>query len=130
MVRIIKPKRPKSSRWRHYDDFEFLPGAFAERWIHDSGLFVLSSVDAPDRDLGPQYHISISNSGKRATTNQALVALKAFDMEHSDEDNHTLMARQYWQPVADHMAEYVCPCKKSEAKINLDDGDFVYIPPA
>lgn len=126
MSAIIKSKRPKDASWKRVDSIRGIDGGTIERWMHVSGLLVLSSVEAPERDIGPEYHVSVTMAGKRCTSNEAKFALKAFDMEHSDEDNHTLIARNFWQPVADCKADYVCPCKDEEPSIKLDKGDFVY----
>ena len=125
-MEIITPKRPRHRSWQSYGSMESIDGGHVERWVHSSGLTVLSSVEAPEKEIGPEYHVSITNRGKRCTTNEAVFALKAFDMLHADEDNHTLIARNYWQPVADNLADHVCKCKADEPKIVFDKGDFIY----
>ena len=125
-MNIITPKRPKHSSWKNCGAIRSIDGGIIERWLHNSGLTVLSSVEAPEQKLGPEYHVSITSCGRRCTTNEAVFALNAFDMLHADEDNHTLIARNYWQPVADNLADHVCECKADEPKIVLDKGDFIY----
>lgn len=126
MFNVIEPKRPRHNSWKHIDTIQSIDGGDIERWAHTSGLLVLTSVEAPEPHIGAEYHISVTNRGQRCTSNQAKFALKAFGMEHSDEDNHTLIARNYWQPVVDSKAEYVCPCKAKEPAIKLNKGDFIY----
>jgi len=126
MESIISPKRPKHDSWRLVRKLENLDGGIVECWLHSSGISVLSSVEAPEKILGAEYHVSVTKNGKRCTSNEGNFAIKAFDMEGADEDNHTLIARNYWRPVADNLAEHVCECKKTEPKIVMDKGDFIY----
>ena len=127
-IRLIQPKRPKSKVWQLVGTSPVPGFTHAEIWRHPTGLNVLTNVETPDQDIGPEYHVSVTMMGRRCTSNEAMVALKAFDMEYSDEDNHTAIARNYWQPVADSKAEYVCPCKETEPAIKMDKGDFIYRP--
>ncbi len=109
MKYIINPKNPKSKSWAFMGEIP-LPNMTifdtAQAWRHESGLCVLSAVEAPDDKIGPEYHISITKNGnQRCSSNEAKFVLKHFDMEHSDEDNHTMIARHFWMPVADNKAE-------------------------
>lgn len=129
MLRVIKHLEPKNKRfWKRIGDVPLPQGITGDIWQHNSGLRVISSVETIDKEIGAEYHISVSFNGRRATSNEAKIALKAFDMEHSDEDNHGVKARHFFRPVADNKAEYVCPCKETETAIKLDKGDFIYRP--
>jgi hypothetical protein len=134
---LIKPKRPVSLGWRQVKN----PNTAAldsmsyphTSWIHEAtGLFAISALevvsDPGQPALGPEYHLSVSMSGQRCSTADALFVLNEFDLLDAKEDNHVPSGRvrNFWRPVADHLSEYECPCVDDEPTIKEDKGDFVW----
>lgn len=104
-----------------------------EAWTHDeSGLFVITAVEVahdPGKPfLGPEYHISISRAGQRCDAAEALWVLAQFDLTEAREDNHVPggIVRNFWRPVADHLAGYECPCVRDEPAMRENRGDYVW----
>lgn len=142
MMQVISPKAPKSAGWKRAKDVEkaiqaadpLLRAYPPQVWHHDSGVCVVSSVDKVDAlpgepDLGPEYHISISSNGRRATLSECMWALAQFDCDDAKEDNHVNgIARDWWRPVADHLSGYECPCQETETAIVEDKGNFIWRP--
>lgn len=140
MTTIIKPKRPISAGWCRLADpsAEITLGFAGESYFHPkSGLFVISAVEvAKDNhgvDIGPAYHISISQAGhlgvpSRCTSGDAMWVLAAFDATEAEEDNHVPggMVRNFWRPVADRLVGIECACKADEPAIREDKGDYVW----
>lgn len=129
---VIKPKRPPTYRkdWRMHDRLRIL-GYPAERYISKHGHVVISAVEVAADDhresLGPEYHISVSKNGQRLDADEIPIIFSLFDMQGSDEDNHVPgIARNFWKPVADRFAGFVCPCKENEKAII--EGDYVWRP--
>lgn len=76
----------------------------------------------PQGETGPQWHISISASGKRAKPAHIRRALRAFGMTRALEDNHMPgISRAFWLPV-DPSLTGVCECKETEVTIVDADG--------
>lgn len=69
-----------------------------------------------------QWHISISNSGKRPKPTHVRKARRAFGMADAEEDNHYPgRARTFWLAVDPaHRAD--CECKETEATVVDEDG--------
>jgi len=133
---IIKPKQPGGKGWvilPKPPDFVSM-GYEAEAFEHPvEQLTVISAVEVAkaepgERELGPEYHISISSYGGRCTTAQAVWALNQFDLNDATEDNHVPsgLVRNFWRPVADNLSGYECPCKDHEPAMKEDNGDFVW----
>ena len=100
---------------------------------HDTGMFAIFSVEKPtaepgEIDVGPEYHLSISLSGQRCSTADAVWVLAQFDLSDAKEDNHVPSGnvRNFWRPVADKFSGYECPCQESEPAMREDKGDFVW----
>lgn len=139
---ILKPKGPISPEWKRNPAVETiilhnssLMRSYPPRvWDHPSGVRVVSSVDKIDPlpgeiDLGPEYHISISVSGQRASLADCMWTLGQFDCTDAREDNHVPgIGRDFWRPVADHLSGYECPCQETEAAIVEDKGNFIWRP--
>ncbi len=133
---IIQPKRPKpGSGWLKLQDMpsQFNSGYGGELWFYPpQQLTVISCVEVtrePGKlDLGPEYHVSVSRNRRRCDRNEARFAMKAFGMQHADEDNHVPggFVRNFWMPVAENLQGYVCPCKEEEPAMIEDKGDFVW----
>lgn len=135
---VIQPKRPSGKGWRRATGWQ-CPRELAElgypveAWEHhESGLFALSAVevahDPGQPELGPEYHLSVSASGQRCTSAEALWALAQFDLADAKEDNHVPSGRvrNFWRPVADNLSGYECKCVDNEPAIREDKGDFVW----
>lgn len=142
MTQVIKPKAPIYPGWIRSNEVEKvmlaadpLMRAYPPQvWHHSCGACVVSSVDKVDalpgeEDLGPEYHISISVNGARASLSECMWALAQFDCTDAKEDNHVNgIARDWWRPVADHLSGYECPCQETEAAIVEDKGNFIWRP--
>lgn len=135
---IIKPKRPTGPGWERFKDVSSLPiakeGYPFEVWAHPvNRLSVISAVEVATEKpgmpaLGPAYHLSISNFGKRCTSGDAVWVLGQFDLVDAKEDNHVPngMARNFWRYVADNLSGIECPCVAGEPAIVEDKGDYVW----
>jgi hypothetical protein len=135
---IIQPKRPVGPWWQPAAWWACPPqlaalGYPVEAWEHKSGLFVLSAVEVTkpepgEPELGPEYHLSVSNAGQRCSWADAVWTLSQFGLIDATEDNHVPngKVRNFWRPVADHLSGYVCPCVGDEPAIVEDKGDFVW----
>lgn len=134
---IIKPKRPTGNGWKRIHnpmtpDLDAL-GFPHETWSHQAtGIFTISAVEVAKElgqpDLGPEYHLSVSNGGQRCSSADALWALSEFGLLDAKEDNHVPngRVRNFWRPVADNLSGYECPCVDEEPAIKEDKGDFVW----
>lgn len=134
---LISPKRPKGA-WLHVVNPNAGPldamGYPHVSWLHkETGLFAISAVEVmtPEEgelEIGPEYHLSISMSGQRCSTSDALFVLNAFDLLNAMEDNHVPSGRvrNFWMPVADRLSGYECPCTNAEPAMIEDKGDFVW----
>ncbi len=87
---------------------------------------VISTLDMaklPRReDVGPQWHISITNCGKRPKPHHVRRALRAFEMVDAELDNHHPgNAQHYFMPV-DPAMRVSCECADGEALVTEPDG--------
>lgn len=91
------------------------------RWYHPySNASVLSAVETPEPDIGPEWHVSVTVvglAGKPVRAGRGVVAmvLRDFGMVAEGEDNHVRggVARHFWLAVnADQRG--VCPCVETE----------------
>ncbi len=119
-----------------------LPGAFrqsssataASMWEY-RGTRVISALELAElptgSGIGPQWHVSVSQSGVLPTQAQVDRALRSFRMVGAEEDNHHPgNARHFWMPV-DPAARVDCECKATEVTVetagyrwtNPKDGD-------
>ena len=120
-VVVLEPKRPSASKWERIS-----LGRFGQGWER-RGVVVMSTLDQaklPQRDeIGPQWHISISNGGRyRPTQAEVDRALRDFDMVGAEEDNHHPgIARHFWMPV-DPAFRVPCECKEDEVEVVDADG--------
>ncbi|MDX6014734.1 hypothetical protein [Cupriavidus necator] len=138
---ILKPKRPAGTGWL-LDSSDLAQEAIrragvgswpCEVWLHrQHGICVFSAVEvareAGQPDLGPEYHLSISQHGGRISAADALWVLAQFDLLDAKEDNHVPhgLVRNFWRPVADRLSGYECPCQGEEPAIREDKGDYVW----
>ena len=136
---IIKPKSPIGAGWRiakWWQCPQILKklGYPIKAWEHiDNGLFVLSALEKVkpepgEPDIGPEYHLSMSNYGERCSSADALWILSQFDLVDALEDNHVPSGkvRNFWRPVADKFSGYECACVEGEPAMREDKGDFVW----
>ena len=86
-------------------------------------ISALENAEYPDgAGFGPQWHISITNAGKRPKPHHVRRALRAFGMVGSEEDNHHPgNARHFWLPV-DPAHRVDCQCKAEEQTLVEPDG--------
>lgn len=71
---------------------------------------------------GPQWHISITRQGERATDRDLSMVAKAFGLPRVEEDNHHPgKVRHLWCPV-DPQKRVDCECKTTEVTITEPDG--------
>lgn len=138
---IINPKQPTGPGWS-LDKSRIAQEAMrragvggwpCEVWLHrQNGICVLSAVEVAHEpgqpDLGPEYHLSVSQAGRRISAGDALWVLAQFDLLDATEDNHVPngKTRNFWRPVADHLSGYQCPCQDDEPAMREDKGDFVW----
>lgn len=134
---VIKPKKPKGTGWIEISvpDAVLSLGYPAQAWQHDSGLSVISAVDAAldsdnAKEREPHYHISISKYPQRCDSKEAKWVLRQFDLEGAEEDNHVPhgIVRNFFRPVADNLVGMECPCKKDEPAIKESKGDYIWRP--
>lgn len=109
-----------------------VPSALAARatsistWT-DGRAIVISALEdatAPDGagDTIPQWHVSVSELGRRPSPRVLRKALRAFRMEEAEEDNHHPgVARHFWLPV-DKSRRVSCECKETEKVVREADG--------
>lgn len=94
---------------------------------HRGLIRVLSSlrvdIELPDGSgTGPQWHVSISRSGKRPKQRDVHAALRAFGMLGAEQDNHHPgVAQHYFMPV-DPAHRVACECKTTEDTVVEKDG--------
>ena len=98
----------------------------ASSWMLGRVAVISTLVDAdlPDGsgETGPQWHVSISASGKRAKPTEIRKALRAFGMVGAEEDNHHPgAARHFWMPV-DPKRRVACECKATEVQVVDSEG--------
>ncbi len=133
VISAVQPKKPSGSRWKKLD-YKGITGFPTCMYFHKpSKICVISAVevasDGPGLEPICSYHISMTRNGKRRTKpEETRFALRAFDMQYSNEDNHVPggIARNFWRPVNDNMADHVCPCQDSEPAIKEDKGSFIW----
>lgn len=95
-------------------------------WSDGRAAVISSLVDAkaPDatEDIIPQWHISVTERGKRPSERVLRRALRAFGMSDAEEDNHHPgNARHFWLPV-DPARRTGCECKVTETTEREPDG--------
>lgn len=133
---VIQPKAPTGRGWElntHLAPRLPIDGAY-ECWLHPgSDLFVISAVEVASEapgmpSLGPAYHLSVSQHGRRCTSADAQWVLGQFDLTDAREDNHVPSGRvrNFWRYVADHLSGIECPCTATEPVMREDKGDYVW----
>lgn len=132
---IVSVLRPKGSGWIEIPAGpQYSLGNPCRAFMHKrSNIFVMSAVEAPERDRGPEYHLSISHPVSpgvvgRVDSNAAKWVLEQFGMDGAEEDNHVPggKVRNFWRPVAAKLIGLECECKDEEPAIVEDKGDFVW----
>jgi len=84
----------------------------------------LTTAEAPDGsgEAIPQWHISVTECGKRPSGRVVRRALRAFGMADAEEDNHHPgNARHFFKPV-DSKRRISCECKTTEMVVKEPDG--------
>jgi len=136
MNTIIPPLRPSGSGWIQMPNPPqwVSMGYEANCWQHlPSGLCVISAVEVAkpepgENPLGPEYHVSVSRSGERCTSQEAAWVLAQFGAGGATEDNHVPhgKVRNFWRPVAEDLVGIICPCQEEEPAIREDRGDYIW----
>jgi hypothetical protein len=96
-------------------------------WRSADGLLVVSqladmNLPGSDHLVGPTWLVSVSRAGRRASGDDLMRVIRAFEMPAWDEDNHHPgIARHLFCPVAEQWRN-VCDCKITETTITDADG--------
>ncbi len=121
-------RQPAGNRWRTLDlpDAMRRPPVLRVSAWQAGNVRVISSLtmaELPDRSgVGPQWHVSVTDRGRRPKPKQVRRALRAFSMVGAEEDNHHPgNARQFWMPV-DPASRVDCECKDDETTVTEPDG--------
>lgn len=135
VIKTLKPKNPAGWIEVPVPGFMLAQAISARRYLHGSGLSVMSSVELTDEGPDgkrPEYHISVSRIGHtgvmRATSNEARWVLDEFGFELCEEDNHVQggIVRNFWRPVTENQVGMPCSCRDAEPEIKEDKGDYVW----
>lgn len=123
----VTEMRPDGKGWKLVSRRPVGPVVYSSStWTGPAGLLVISELvraELPDRSgSGPQWCLSISQSGHRPDGRQLHRALKVFGMLGAEEDNHEPgIARKFWRPL-DPSKRLACECKADEEVIVEPDG--------
>jgi hypothetical protein len=132
VISIIQPKKPISPAWQQLKDGVNLGTGYANVfWYHPKyKILVISAVEVAEAAIGPQYHISMTKGRpgnvKRCSADEARFVQAQFGMQDALEDNHRILTRNFWMPVAEDKRGIDCACKADEAAVT--DGDFTWRP--
>jgi hypothetical protein len=131
MTTLPEPKTPQGGSWtkagpmKPHPDPDMIGHGFI--YDHLSGIRAISAVEFLEFKGGNgekrfEYHLSISNAGRRANQDQVKQAVADFGMEGAEEDNHSAsVTRNFWLPVGAKVAPE-CPCKEIEKPHDEGDG--------
>lgn len=101
----------RSSMWRHGDVFV---------------ISELAVMDMPDGNgTGMQWHISVSTNGERPKPKHLQRALKAFDMQQAEEDNHHPGVSRHFFLVVDPSRRVDCECKVEE-RVHVEPDGYTW----
>jgi hypothetical protein len=123
-----KAKAPSGNAWTLLDAIDVGDGVAANRWIN-GGLIAVSGYETAEfgkaKMLVPQFHVSVSEFGRRPTDDAVRSVLADFGMEGAEEDNHVPgVARHFW--LVEGVAKSPeCDCKETQERITEPDG-FVW----
>lgn len=123
----IEHLKPRRGTWEYdYRTHPAIPGENRiHRYRHHTGLLVVSGmhlVKQHDGGVEPEWGLSVSYRQGRANERQVRRALKLFDAEEAEEDNHNpARARNFWMPVREDLRRRECHCK-DELTIVEPDG--------
>ncbi len=127
-------KRPSKDVARQWEEMPRPPVTGAptreiSAWMSMNTIYVISELamlEAPDGNGEClQWHVSISNRGRRAKEKDVRRALRAFRMEDAEEDNHHPgNARHFFLPV-DPKRRVDCQCKDGDT-IKRDPDGYTY----
>jgi len=102
----LRERSPTGSEWSQYTVHGLAAdlGTLSFSCWQSGPIRVISALEIaeyPDGvGSGPQWHISITNAGKRPKPHHVRRALRAFGMVGAEEDNHHPgNARHFWVPV-------------------------------
>lgn len=117
---------PVGAGWEHAGTVPLPGGARGSVWRRGQ-VSVVSSLDMsklPDGsgEIGPQWHVSVTTRGKRPKANHLALALRAFGMTGSEEDNHHPGEARHFFLVVDPKRRVDCDCKATEETLVEADG--------
>jgi hypothetical protein len=128
-VNATTEPQPRGPAWRRLpvpEDLRYDRRRLAQSVWSDGRVLVISSlIDAelPDGSgVGLQWHVSVSQHGKRPKPRELDRARRAFGIVGWEEDNHHPgNARHYFRPV-DPSKRVDCECKANETVVVERDG--------
>lgn len=86
-------------------------------------LSALVDAELPDKSgTGPTWHISVSRMGKRPKDHDLRRALRAFQMQEAEEDNHHPGNARHFFLSVDPAHRTDCECKETEDRLTEPDG--------
>lgn len=126
MSATLCERRPGSGWTDVSDRLPPIPASAISAWTNGHAFVISAIADmtAPDGsgDVIPQWHVSITEHSARPSERVLRVALAAFDMTGSEEDNHHPgRARHFFLPV-DPARRVDCECKADETTVCDVDG--------
>jgi len=127
---VLKPKTPNNSLWITQEVKQFSEYSAVGYYHPRLKIFVISAVEVAEKEIGPEFHISISksvgNRPRRCSMAEAEMVLKQFGAEGAKEDNHSSLIRSFWMPINESLVGIECDCKDDEAVVR--EGDFEWRP--
>ena len=127
ILKKIDPRspQPNGDAWRLESCFTF-DGDTIHRWVNGTIIACASRHAAVESKtsklLVPSFHLSISNSGQRASDDVIRGVLADFMLEGAEEDNHSSgVARHFWLDEG-RSVQPECECKKTEETVIEPDG--------
>lgn len=111
-ITSIPPKTPRHGDWRFVSEMQMPDGCGpAMRWLHPTGILVLSAVDVAEPENKPEWHVSVSFRNGVATAEVMAQVRRDFEMQAAQEDNHgNGVVRHLWLAVADVDRREDCHC--------------------
>jgi len=127
-VTLVERRPPPHSGWREAPCPPALraQSKHASAWVSGpirvlSELALAQSPVQPEAVV-PQWHISITDRGRRPKPHHVRRALRAFGMVGAEEDNHYPGAARYFWLAVDPAHRAGCECKESEETVVDVDG--------
>lgn len=117
--------QPKGDAWSLAACFS-VDGDVIHRWVNGSIIACASRHAAVESHhsklIVPSFHLSISDSGHRASDDVIRGVLADFNLEGAEEDNHQSgVARHFWLDEG-RSVQPECECKRTEETVVEPDG--------